>query len=62
MSGIDFQNQVQDYYSKAPAIDLGSGASAVLGIPGMSALADYLIHSTDMSDATEDEQERGQTL
>lgn len=55
MSDVAYEKQVQDYYSKAPAIILGSGASAALGIPGMDALADHLIHNTDVSGATEDE-------
>lgn len=39
----------------APAIILGSGASAALGIPGMGDLANHLLHNTDVSGATEDE-------
>ncbi len=50
MSGIDYQKQAQDYYSKAPLIILGSGASAAHGMSGMSALATHLVTNTDTSD------------
>ncbi len=46
---MDFQKQAQDYYSKAPLIVLGSGASATHGLSGMSALAKYLAAHTDTS-------------
>lgn len=41
----NFQKQAQEYYSKAPVIVLGSGASMAFGLPGMQNLADYLIEN-----------------
>lgn len=55
MSDVAYQKQIQDYYSKAPAIILGSGASSALGIPGMSDLADHLIKNTDVTGANEED-------
>lgn len=49
MSDINHQKQAQDYYSKAPVIILGSGASAAHGMPGMGALANHLVKKTDIS-------------
>jgi SIR2-like domain len=46
---FDYQKQAQDYYSKAPVIILGSGASAAHGMSGMQALANHLIDRTDIS-------------
>lgn len=53
---MSFEKQAQDYYSKAPVIILGSGASAAYGMSGMGKLADYLIEHTDVSDLLEEEQ------
>lgn len=49
MSEFDYQKQAQDFYSKAPVIILGSGASAAHGMPGMCGLANHLVASTDIS-------------
>ncbi|MDM9652370.1 SIR2 family protein [Pseudomonas wenzhouensis] len=49
MSDLNYQKQAQDYYSKAPVIILGSGASAAHGMSGMWALANYLVAHTDTS-------------
>ena len=49
MPELDYQKQVQDYYSRAPVIILGSGASAAHGMSGMGALASHLIANTDIS-------------
>jgi len=46
---LDYQKQAQDYYSRAPVIVLGSGASAAHGISGMGALANHLTTNTDVS-------------
>jgi hypothetical protein len=46
---MDFEKQAQDYYSKAPLIILGSGASAAHGMSGMRALAEHLVKNTDIS-------------
>lgn len=46
---MDFQKQAQDFYSKAPLIVLGSGASAAYGMSGMGALADHLIAKTNIA-------------
>ncbi|MDH1803388.1 hypothetical protein N5D73_04625 [Aeromonas caviae] len=35
MSDVNYEKQAQDYYSKAPIIILGSGASAAHGMSGM---------------------------
>lgn len=56
MSGFDLQKQAQDYYSKAPVIVLGSGASAAHGMSGMHALATHLIDHTDLSEMTNAEE------
>ncbi len=49
MSEFDYQKQAQDYYSKAPLIILGSGASTAHGMSGMRALAGHLVAHTDIS-------------
>jgi hypothetical protein len=49
MSDVNYQKQAQDYYSKAPLIILGSGASAAHGMSGMWALAKHLTAQTDIS-------------
>jgi hypothetical protein len=49
MSDVNYQKQAQDYYSKAPLIILGSGASAAHGMSGMGALAKHLTANTDTS-------------
>ena len=54
---MNFQKQAQDYYSKAPAIILGSGASAAHGLSGMGALAKYLVANVDASDLSDEEKE-----
>jgi hypothetical protein len=58
MLKMSFEKQAQDYHSKTPLIILGSGASAAYGMPGMYALAAYLIQNVDISEYvhTEDEQ------
>ena len=50
MSNFDYAKQAQEYYSKAPLIVLGSGASAAHGLSGMGALAKHLIANVDISD------------
>lgn len=50
MPEVDYQKQAQDYYSKAPLIILGSGASAAHGMSGMGALSKHLIAHTEISD------------
>lgn len=55
MSEVDYQKQAQDYYSKAPLIILGSGASAAHGMSGMGALAKYLVANIDTSGLSADE-------
>jgi len=50
LSEFNYEKQAQDYYSKVPAIILGSGASAAHGMPDMGELAKYLIAQTDVSD------------
>lgn len=52
MALIDYEKQAQDYYGKAPLIILGSGSSAAHGLPGMGALAKYLIDQTDVAGLT----------
>lgn len=49
MPDIDYHKQAQDYYSKAPLIILGSGASVAHGMSGMGALAKHLVANTDIS-------------
>lgn len=49
MTEFNYQKQAQDFYSKAPVIILGSGASAAYGMSGMSGLAKYLVANTDLS-------------
>lgn len=49
MPEFDYQKQVQDYYSRAPVIILGSGASAAHGMSGMDALAKHLVAKTDIT-------------
>lgn len=55
MSEFNYQKQAQDFYSKAPAIILGSGASAAYGMSGMSALAKHLVANTDLTDLSTEE-------
>lgn len=50
MSQPDYQKQAQEYYSKAPVIILGSGASAAYGMSGMGALSKHLIAYTDITE------------
>ncbi|ANF57729.1 SIR2 family protein [Halotalea alkalilenta] len=47
---MNYEKQAQDYYSKAPLIILGSGASCAHGMSGMEALAEYLVKKIDISD------------
>ncbi|WP_374090325.1 SIR2 family protein [Methylomicrobium lacus] len=49
MPEFDYQKQAQNYYSRAPLIILGSGASAAHGMSGMGALAKHLVANTDIS-------------
>ncbi|WP_313645788.1 SIR2 family protein [Pseudomonas sp.] len=49
MPGLNFEKQAQDYYTKAPLIILGSGASSAHGMSGMWALAKHLVSNTDTS-------------
>ncbi len=49
MSKLSYQKQAQEFYSKAPVIILGSGASAAHGMSGMWALANHLVTTTDIS-------------
>ncbi|MDH5388575.1 MAG: SIR2 family protein [Gammaproteobacteria bacterium] len=56
MSEFDYQKQAQDYYSKAPTIILGSGASVSFGISGMGDLARHLLDSIDVSRSEPEEQ------
>jgi hypothetical protein len=49
MPDVNHQKQAQEYYSKAPLIILGSGASAAHGMSGMGALANHLTANTDIS-------------
>ncbi|WP_421921372.1 SIR2 family protein [Marinobacter salarius] len=55
MPTIDYKKQAQDYYSRAPAIILGSGASAAYQIAGMWELGQSLVNnvSTDGLDENE---------
>lgn len=46
---MDYIKQAQSYYSKAPLIVLGSGASAAFGLSGMWALGQHLIANTDLN-------------
>ena len=55
MAEFDYQKQAQDFYSQAPTIILGSGASAAFGISGMGSLADHLIKNIDVSSDSEEE-------
>ncbi|ALT76299.1 SIR2 family protein [Paucibacter sp. KCTC 42545] len=57
MSDVNYQKQAQDYYSKAPLIILGSGASAAHGMSGMWGLARHLVLNTDTSELSEGEVE-----
>jgi len=47
MSEYDFKKLAQKYYSEAPVIILGSGASAAFGLSGMGALSEYLIDNVN---------------
>lgn len=49
MSDLNYQKQAQEFYGKAPAIILGSGASAAHGMSGMWALANHLVKNTKIS-------------
>lgn len=49
LSDLNFQKQAQDYYSKAPLIILGSGASSAHGMSGMWKLAKHLVANTDIA-------------
>lgn len=53
MPVFDYQKQAQDYYSKVPAIVLGSGASAAHGMSGMGTLATHLQANTSLSGLAE---------
>ncbi|XHH29415.1 hypothetical protein WIW49_00240 [Xanthomonas euroxanthea] len=53
MPVFDYQKQAQDYYSKVPAIVLGSGASAAHGMSGMGNLAIHLQANTSLSELAE---------
>ncbi|WP_211959068.1 hypothetical protein [Budvicia diplopodorum] len=55
MSEFNYQKQAQDFYSKAPVIILGSGASAARGMSGMSGLAKHLVARTNISDLSNGE-------
>lgn len=55
MSGVNYEKQAQDYYSKAPTIILGSGASVAHGMSGMDALASHLISHTDITELSKAE-------
>ena len=55
MPDVNYSKQAQDYYSKAPLIILGSGASAAHGISGMGALAKHLVANIDISGLTDGE-------
>lgn len=55
MSDVNYPKQAQEYYSKAPLIILGSGASAAHGMSGMGALAKHLVANTDISGLSEGE-------
>lgn len=55
MSEFNYQKQAQEFYSKAPAIILGSGASAAYGMSGMSGLANYLVANTDLTGLSAEE-------
>ncbi|CNH93457.1 Uncharacterised protein [Yersinia frederiksenii] len=50
MDEFDYRKQAQDYYSQAPVVVLGSGASAAFGLPSMNTLGEYLIKSVSTSD------------
>lgn len=52
---MDYIKQAQSYYSKAPVIVLGSGASAAFGLSGMWALGQHLIANTDLSSLSKTE-------
>ena len=55
MSDVNYQKQAQDFYSKAPVIILGSGASAAHRMSGMGELAKHLVVDTDVSGLSKDE-------
>lgn len=50
MSDLDYFKQAQQYYSQAPTIILGSGASAAFGLSGMGDLATHLIDNIELND------------
>ena len=55
MTDFDYLKQAQDYYSKAPVIVLGSGASVAFGLPGMPELANHIKTGVDVSSIPGDE-------
>ena len=55
MADYDYKKQAQDYYSKAPVIILGSGASAAFGLSSMDALADYIIRNVVLDGLSDEE-------
>ena len=55
MSGNDYSKQAQDYYSLAPTIILGSGASAAFNMSGMWDLAQHLKTHVDVTGFQGDE-------
>ena len=55
MLDVNYSKQAQDYYSKAPLIILGSGASAAHGMSGMGALAKHLVANTEISGLSDGE-------
>lgn len=55
LSKPDYQKQAQDYYSKAPVIILGSGASMAYGLPSMDELADFIKVNVDTTSIPDDD-------
>ena len=49
MTDFNYQKQAQGYYSNAPVIILGSGASMAFGLPGMGELAVHIKGNVDTS-------------
>lgn len=58
MSDLDYFKQAQHYYSHAPTIILGSGASAAFGLSSMGALATHLINNMDLNDCDKECEEK----
>ena len=56
MTGFDFKKQAQDYYSRAPTIILGSGASAAHGVAGMARLGEHLLKDVLVDDLESDDE------